>query len=239
MRLRTAQTKTNNPHCTMLPIPRIHATLAVLLLLAEATVAPAQKMNTNTTSSSTNPSKSAKTELATLGGGCFWCVEAIYQKIQGVKSVTSGFAGGRIENPSYEEVCTGQTGHAEVIQIEFDPSQVKFESILDVFWLAHDPTTLNRQGADVGTQYRSAIFYHNEAQKLAAEKSKAAAASQFRSPIVTQIAPYTLFFAAGKYHQSYFQRNPNQPYCDRVIRPKLDKVLKKLAEPGHDTIKTQ
>jgi peptide-methionine (S)-S-oxide reductase len=154
-----------------------------------------------------------------------------------VKSVASGFSGGKRENPTYEEVCTGQTGHAEVIQVEFDPAQVSFENILEVFWLAHDPTTLNRQGADVGTQYRSAIFYHSERQKQLAEKSKQAAASHFGSPIVTQIVPFTKFYKAEKYHQSYYKTNPNAPYCARVIRPKLDKVLKKLSEPG--SIKTQ
>lgn len=185
-----------------------------------------QKMNTSETKSGTNA-----TELATYGGGCFWCVEAVFQRLNGVKSVTSGYAGGKTENPTYEDICTGTTGHAEVIQIEFDPAKLKYEDLLDLFWQAHDPTTLNRQGADVGTQYRSVIFYHNDAQKLAAEKSKKEAAPQFKDPIVTEIVPLAKFYKAERYHQNYYNNNPNAPYCRVVIRPKLDKLLKKLSAP--------
>ena len=165
----------------------------------------------NTTDSPTNG-----LELATLGGGCFWCIEAVFERLDGVKSVTSGYTGGTVANPTYEEVCSGKTGHAEVTQIAFDPKKITFEKLLETFWEAHDPTTLNRQGADTGTQYRSVIFYHNESQKAAAEKSKAAAQKHFKD-----------------YHQDYFRNNPRAPYCTFVIRPKLEKLDKKKAAPGH------
>jgi peptide-methionine (S)-S-oxide reductase len=177
----------------------------------------------------TNMSNSTnKTVLATLGGGCFWCTEAIYQMLPGVKSVVSGYAGGKIENPTYKQVCEGNTGHAEVIQIEFDPGVISYEKILETFWEAHDPTTLNRQGADTGTQYRSVIFYHSETQKAAAEKSKAAAQKDFIQPIVTEIRPLTKFYKAEGYHQDFYRNNPNQGYCRAVIQPKVDKFEKKL-----------
>ena len=198
-------------------------TLAVLL--GGRTAGFSQKMNAPELKSNTNTN-----ELATYGGGCFWCVEAIFQRLEGVKSVASGYAGGKRDNPTYEEVCAGTTGHAEVIQIEFDPTKISFEDLLDVFWQAHDPTTLNRQGADVGTQYRSIILYHNDRQKEAAEKAKKAAASQFKNPIVTEIVPLTKFYKAERYHQNYFNNNPSAPYCNYVIRPKLDKLLKKLTK---------
>jgi peptide-methionine (S)-S-oxide reductase len=164
--------------------------------------------------------------LATFGGGCFWCVEAIFKTLPGVVKVTSGYAGGTIPNPSYKQVCTGRTGHAEVIQIEFNPEVITYAELLSAFWDAHDPTTLNRQGPDVGTQYRSIILYHDPAQKQAAEKSKLEAARKFQSPIVTQIVPLQKFYPAEEYHQDYFQRNPQAPYCARIIRPKLDKFKK-------------
>ena len=170
--------------------------------------------------------KTNLTELATFGAGCFWCVEAIFETQEGVKSVTSGYAGGKTENPTYKDVCTGATGHAEVAQIEFDSKVVSFGALLDLFWQAHDPTTLNRQGADTGTQYRSVIFYHSEAQKLAAEKSKQAAAALFSKPIVTEIVPLTKFYQAENYHQDYFRNHQNAPYCVAVIRPKLEKLEK-------------
>ena len=170
----------------------------------------------------------ATTEKATFGGGCFWCTEAVFQRIDGVKSVVSGYAGGKTENPTYEDVCTGLTGHAEVIQIEYDPAKVSFKSLLDVFWLAHDPTTLNRQGADRGTQYRSVIFYHDAKQKEVAEASKKAAAPDFKDPIVTEISALPKFYKAEGYHQNYYNQNPNKGYCAVVIKPKLDKVLKAL-----------
>ena len=196
---------------------------AALLTLA-ASNAGAQKMNT--TDSPTNG-----LELATLGGGCFWCVEAVFERLEGVKSVTSGYAGGQSANPTYEQVCSGKSGHAEVAQIAFDPKKITFEKLLETFWEAHDPTTLNRQGADTGTQYRSVVFYHDEAQKAAAEKSKKAAQAHFASPIVTDIAPLAQFHKAENYHQDYFRNNPRAPYCSYVIRPKLEKLDKKKAAP--------
>jgi peptide-methionine (S)-S-oxide reductase len=180
---------------------------------------------TKVMNSSTN-----NTETATLGGGCFWCTEAIYQMLPGVKSVASGYAGGKKENPTYKEVCTGETGHAEVIQIQYDPKMVSYEKILDTFWDAHDPTTLNRQGHDAGTQYRSIILYNNPGQKAAAEKSKAEAQKRFGSPIVTEIVPLTKFYKAEGYHQDYYRSNPNEGYCRAIIRPKVEKFEKKLTE---------
>jgi peptide-methionine (S)-S-oxide reductase len=169
-----------------------------------------------------------QTELATIGGGCFWCTEAVFQMLPGVISITSGYAGGAKENPTYEEVCRGNTGHAEVIQIKFDPAQVSYEKILEVFWEAHDPTTLNRQGNDVGTQYRSIILYQDPRQKEIAEKSKVAAQGHFLQPIVTEIVPLTKFYAGEGYHQNYYRSNPDQGYCRAVIRPKVEKFEKKF-----------
>ena len=185
------------------------------------------------TQSKPMPNSNHSTETATLGGGCFWCTEALCQMLPGVKSVTSGYAGGTTENPTYKEVCTGRTGHAEVIQIEFDPKVVSYEKISGTFWEAHDPTTLNRQGADSGTQYRSIILYNSEAQKLAAEKSKAEAQKHFSKPIVTEIVPLKNFYKAEEYHQDYFRSNPNQPYCQVVIQPKVEKFEKKLHTDKH------
>ncbi|MHA2378077.1 MAG: peptide-methionine (S)-S-oxide reductase MsrA [Candidatus Thorarchaeota archaeon] len=164
-------------------------------------------------------------ELATFGAGCFWCVEAVFQQLKGVVSVISGYAGGQVQNPTYEQVCTGKTGHAEVCQIQYDPEQISYEELLEVFFNTHDPTTLNRQGNDIGTQYRSVIFYHNEEQREAAERAKAEldATGEWKNPIVTEITPLQELFRAEDYHQDYYQRNPNQRYCQLVIRPKLDK----------------
>jgi peptide-methionine (S)-S-oxide reductase len=186
------------------------------LLLGSVRGAFSSSMNTN------------KTELATLGGGCFWCLEACFQLVPGVKAVTSGYAGGTKDNPTYQEVCTGNTGHAEVVQIEYDPAVISYEQLLQKFWEVHDPTTLNRQGNDVGTQYRSIILYRNEAQKEAAEKSKAEAQKELSRPIVTQIVPLKKFWPAEAYHQNYFRNHPEQGYCQLVIRPKVDKLEKKL-----------
>jgi peptide-methionine (S)-S-oxide reductase len=171
-----------------------------------------------------NDGKDGGTEIATLGGGCFWCVEAVYSRIDGIKAVVSGYAGGRKENPTYEEVCSGTTGHAEVVQIRFDPKVIGYEEVLDLFWKAHDPTTLDRQGADVGSQYRSIILYDSEAQREAAERSKALAAENFSDPIVTEIVPLTDFYPAEDYHQDYYRNNPHAGYCSIVIRPKLQKL---------------
>lgn len=166
----------------------------------------------------------ASLETATFGAGCFWCVEAVFENLDGVKSVESGYMGGSVENPTYQQVTTGTTGHAEVTRIYFDPEVIQFETLLDWLWRSHDPTTLNRQGADVGTQYRSAIFYHSEAQKEAAEASRAAAQSDFAAPIVTEITPASEFYVAEDYHQDYYRLNKSAPYCQMVIRPKLKKL---------------
>ncbi|MEW6306925.1 MAG: peptide-methionine (S)-S-oxide reductase MsrA [Verrucomicrobiota bacterium] len=170
--------------------------------------------------------KESKTQLATFGGGCFWCVEAVIEGADGVKSVVSGYAGGKTPNPTYKAVCGGDTGHAEVVQVEFDPAKISFEKLLQLFFRAHDPTTLNKQGADEGTQYRSIILYHDEAQKAAAEKVKKEVAGRFQRPVVTEIVPLTKFYPAEDYHQDYFRKNPNASYCVFVIRPKLDKLKK-------------
>ncbi|HXG47783.1 MAG TPA: peptide-methionine (S)-S-oxide reductase MsrA [Methylomirabilota bacterium] len=175
---------------------------------------------------STTNAAPAKIQLATFGSGCFWCTEAVFETLPGVKSVVSGYAGGRVPNPTYKQVCSGDTGHAEVVQIEFDPAAVSYESLLDLFWKSHDPTTPNRQGADVGTQYRSVIFCHDEAQKKAAEKSKANAQLRFSLPIVTEILPAPTFYPAEEYHQDFFRRNPHHPYCAAVIQTKLQKLKK-------------
>ena len=168
--------------------------------------------------------KMSHLEKATLGAGCFWCVEAVFERLDGVQSVVAGYAGGAKPNPTYKEVCTGTTGHAEVAQITYDPAKISYEKLLDVFWEAHDPTTLNQQGADVGTQYRSVIFYNDEKQKLVAEKSKKEAAKKFSDPLVTEIKPLTHFYEAENYHQDYYNNNQNAPYCRLVIKPKLDKL---------------
>ncbi|MEZ4800405.1 MAG: peptide-methionine (S)-S-oxide reductase MsrA [Flavobacteriales bacterium] len=169
-------------------------------------------------------------EVATLGAGCFWCVEAVFQDIKGVKKVESGYSGGTIKNPSYKEVCNGNTGHAEVVQITFDPKEVSFATLLEVFFATHDPTTLNQQGADVGTQYRSAIFYHSEAQKEVAEIAKKAAdeSKNWSNPVVTEITAFSNFYKAEDYHQDYYNLNGTQPYCAMVITPKIDKFKKKF-----------
>jgi peptide-methionine (S)-S-oxide reductase len=167
-----------------------------------------------------------KTEFAVFGGGCFWCMEGVFERVPGVKAVVNGYAGGNVANPSYEAVCSHATGHAEVVQIEYDPAQVTYEHLLEVFWQAHDPTSLNRQGADEGPQYRSIILYANEAQKAAAEKSKMTAQADLSRPIVTEIVPLVKFWPAEDYHQHYFEKHPNQGYCALVIRPKITKLQK-------------
>lgn len=165
-------------------------------------------------------------ETATLGGGCFWCLEAVLERVDGVKSVTSGYAGGPVANPSYEQVCTGETGHAEVVQVEYDPAVISYGQLLGHFWSAHDPTTKDRQGGDVGSQYRSVILYANEQQRIVAAKSKAMlnASGENSNPVVTEIVPLKVFYKAEGYHQDYFRNNPNAPYCVFVIKPKLKKL---------------
>jgi peptide-methionine (S)-S-oxide reductase len=193
----------------------------IYILLAAAALnfsALAQTNSMNTTH---------KTQIADFGGGCFWCMEAIFERLPGIISVTSGFAGGTTENPTYQQVCTETTGHAEVTEIEFDPAKISYDKLLEVFWQAHDPTTLNRQGADVGTSYRSIILYRSEKQKLEAEKSKLEAQQDFKHPIVTEIVPLKKFYKAEDYHQEYYDNNSNAPYCQVVIAPKLEKLEKK------------
>ena len=179
-----------------------------------------------------NLMNSHKTELAPFGGGCFWCREAVYERLPGVFAVTSGYAGGHRENPTYKQVCTGETGHAEVTQIKFDPTKISYAQLLEVFWQAHDPTTLNQQGADHGTQYRSIILYADEQQKLLAEKSQLEAQKNRFRPIVTEIVPLKKFFSAEDYHQGYFDAHGHEPYCQMVIAPKLEKLEhKKIIQP--------
>jgi peptide-methionine (S)-S-oxide reductase len=174
-------------------------------------------------------SASQSTEVATLGGGCFWCLDAAYRQVEGVTRVVSGYAGGARPNPTYEQVCTGATGHAEVVRVEFDPTVITYEDVLDIFWAIHDPTQLNRQGADIGTQYRSVIFVHDDAQRSAAERSRQAVQAHWDKPVVTAIEPLPDFWPAEEYHQDYFARNPDQGYCQVVINPKLRKLRERYA----------
>jgi len=171
-------------------------------------------------------------EIATLAGGCFWCLEAVYDDLKGVESVVSGYMGGKRPNPTYEQVCSGATGHAEVVQIEFDPAKVSYRELLEVFFVIHDPTTPDRQGNDVGTQYRSAIFYHSPEQQAAAREvmERLGAAKVYDDPIVTQLVPASTFWPAEDYHQEYFRRNPSQPYCAFVVQPKVAKFRKHFLE---------
>jgi peptide-methionine (S)-S-oxide reductase len=175
---------------------------------------------------------SSRTEVATLGGGCFWCLEAVYQELRGVEKVESGYSGGEVPNPTYRQVCSETTGHAEVVQVTFDPDEVSYKDILEVYFTIHDPTTLNRQGADVGTQYRSVIFYHTEEQKRTAEEviSEIEAEGIWNSPIVTEVAPLDEFYVAEDYHQDYFRNNGFQPYCQVIIAPKVAKFRKQHLE---------
>lgn len=201
----------------------LRALLAFLLLPALACCEPAQKMEDKATAPM--PKVPAGAEVATLGAGCFWCIEAAYKQLDGVYSVTSGYMGGSVKNPTYQQICGGDTGHAEVVHIVFDPKKIAYEKILAWFWDLHDPTTLNRQGNDVGTQYRSAIFFHSPEQKKIAEASKKAAQENFKSPIVTEITAAHEFYPAENYHQDYyFQNKSKNPYCVYVIEPKLKKL---------------
>ncbi|MFI5133932.1 MAG: peptide-methionine (S)-S-oxide reductase MsrA [Chitinophagales bacterium] len=189
--------------------------------------------STTATKFSVNNNNTDMTDTATFANGCFWCTEAIFEELNGVLSATSGYSGGTTANPTYKQVCTGQTGHAECLQIVYEPSKISFDELLEVFWKTHDPTTLNRQGGDVGTQYRSAVFFHNEEQKQKAEKYKAALndSGAYDTPIVTEIVPFTKFYPAEDYHQQYYENNENtNPYCRVVIKPKLDKFRKVFKE---------
>ncbi len=175
---------------------------------------------------------SNQTELATLAGGCFWCLEAVFTQLRGVESVASGYAGGNLPNPSYELVCSGTTGHAEVVQLEFDPAVVSYQDLLQVFFTMHDPTTLNQQGADVGTQYRSAIFYHSEEQQAVAKQviEELTASGLWDDPVVTELVPLDTFYPAGADHQEYYERNSTQPYCQAVIAPKVAKLRRQYLD---------
>jgi peptide-methionine (S)-S-oxide reductase len=210
---------------------RATALLPLLFIASASCAQPVQEVEGSKNSSlpmtSAKPSK-PENELATFGSGCFWCTEAIFLDVKGVEKVTSGYAGGRVKNPSYREVTTGTTGHAEVTQIEFDPRVVSFDELLEIFWQTHDPTTLNRQGNDEGPQYRSAIFYHSPQQKERAEHFKAELDKEkvFDDPIVTEITPFSNFYPAEDYHQNYYALNPSQGYCVYVIRPKVEKFRK-------------
>ena len=202
--------------------------IASLISMAACT----SENNYKTMSTSLMNSSAEKIDTATFGTGCFWCTEAIFEQLDGVLKVTSGYTGGQVKNPTYKEVCTGETGHAECVQVQYEPEKISFDELLEVFWQVHDPTTLNRQGADVGTQYRSAIFYHNEEQKQKAEHYKAELNKNgaFKNPVVTEISPASKFYAAEDYHQEYYQNNKNaNPYCAVVIRPKLEKFQKVFA----------
>jgi peptide-methionine (S)-S-oxide reductase len=184
-------------------------------------------------SQQTKPQKkpmSNELQVATFGAGCFWCTEAVFLNVKGVTKVVSGYSGGKVKNPTYREICTGETGHAEVTQITFDPSKITYEDLLEVFWNTHDPTTPNRQGADEGTQYRSVVYYHNDDQKKTAEayKKQLGTSQVYKDPIVTEISPATTFYPAEDYHQNYYALNPNQGYCQYVIRPKVEKFKKQF-----------
>jgi peptide-methionine (S)-S-oxide reductase len=206
------------------------AVTSMVLFMTTFTSCGQKENRNNMMSSETNISLPAgvKTDTATFGTGCFWCTEAIFQELDGVLKATSGYSGGTVENPTYKEVCEGNTGHAEVIQIVYDPSKITYDELLAAFWQSHDPTTLNRQGNDVGPQYRSVIFYHNAEQKEKAEKYKAELdkSKAFDNPIVTEITPFSKFYVAENYHQDYYNNNGSQPYCYYVIRPKLEKFNK-------------
>ncbi len=230
-------------HCRGIPkfVSMLYSRLAKICLPAITLMAVACSSDASYQSkidNSMNQAKNTGTDTATFGNGCFWCTEAVFSELKGVYEVTSGYAGGTVKNPSYKEVCTGRTGHAECLQVIFDPLSITYDELLEVFWKTHDPTTLNRQGNDVGTQYRSVVFYHNDEQKKLAEKYKSAldASGAFRSPIVTEISPVPVFYPAEDYHQEYFNQNGNEPYCRYVIAPKMDKFRKvfrdKLKSPA-------
>jgi peptide-methionine (S)-S-oxide reductase len=217
----------------MTPLPKvINLLLLTFAAVASSCEAKSTKVNStpplNQTTMNTNESA---LDTATFGAGCFWCVEALFVELKGVHKVVSGYSGGKTENPDYKSICTGTTGHAEVIQITYDPKVISFKELLEVFWQTHDPTTLNRQGNDVGTQYRSVVFYHSEAQKQEAEfyKQKLIESQAFEKPVVTEISAFTKFYPAEDYHQSYFELNGSQPYCVYVIKPKVEKFKKAFA----------
>lgn len=207
-------------------------TLIAAVVIVSAAVGCTAKTQTRNSMSAALSKISENIDTATFGTGCFWCTEAIFEQLNGVVKVTSGYSGGQVDNPTYKQVCTGETGHAECVQVQYEPEKISYDELLEVFWQVHDPTTLNRQGADVGTQYRSAIFYHTPEQKEKAEKYKAELdrSGAFKNPIVTEISPATTFYTAEDYHQEYYENNKNSnPYCAVVIRPKMDKFKKVFA----------
>lgn len=202
------------------------ATLLAICICAACTLAVATESAEPATEEKPTVKAQPDPTYATFGMGCFWCGEAVFQQLDGVRSVISGYEGGHIDDPTYDQVCSGKSGHAEVIRVEYDPATVKFDALLDLFWKAHDPTQLNRQDNDIGTQYRSVIFYHSDEQGEAAlaSKKKLAAAGTYKNPVVTEISPSKKFYSAEKYHQDYFKNNPGQPYCRFIIAPKLKKL---------------
>lgn len=211
-------------------MPKAIQPILVILMLCATLAGKMAQPNSSPASDTSVQTSTAKPVSSfpqvTLGGGCFWCIEAVLQRVDGIHDLVSGYMGGTVDNPTYEQICTGQTGHAEVVQFRYDPEKISYESILEWFWKMHDPTTLNRQGYDIGTQYRSVIFTHNEEQQKLAEQSRNQQnkSGQFSSPIVTQIMPTETFWPAEDYHQDYFNRNPNAGYCRAIIAPKLQKL---------------
>jgi len=205
--------------------------IIITLFISTYSTSCAQRIKENNMEQ-TDSHTSSRLEMATFGSGCFWCTEAVFERLNGVEKVVSGYSGGHVKNPTYKEVCNGTTGHAEVCRIYYDPDTISFQELLDVFWHTHDPTTLNRQGNDVGSQYRSVIFYSNEEEKRIAEESKREvnASGIFMEPIVTEISPLVNFFEAEDYHQDYFDNNSSQPYCTFVIAPKVKKLQSKYSD---------
>jgi peptide-methionine (S)-S-oxide reductase len=207
---------------------KIRREIVLVILITLAAFGCKENKTLSQTIEKVNMEEKSTLDTATFGEGCFWCSEAIFKRLKGVESVISGYSGGTTENPTYEQVCTGKTGHAEVCQIIYNPKIISFDDLLQVFWKTHNPTTLNKQGADVGTQYRSVIFYHNEAQKKKAEyyKDELNKSGAWKEPIVTEISPFAVFYKAEDYHQDYFEKNPHQGYCSFVITPKVEKFEK-------------
>lgn len=214
------------------PFPAMKRIIVPLGLALAATFGSCAAPKVEEPTETTTISMTMNTDTATFGAGCFWCVEAAFESLKGVVSATSGYSGGKVKNPSYKEVCNGTTGHAEVVQVIYDPAVISFKDLLEAFFTVHDPTQLNRQGNDVGTQYRSAVFYHNEEQRQLSTKAIAElnAAAAFPNPVVTEVTAFSAFYPAEDYHQEYFANNPDQPYCAMVVQPKLDKFKKVFKE---------
>jgi peptide-methionine (S)-S-oxide reductase len=206
------------------PAPALLRFATVVLLAGLGLISAGTKLQADTPQTSTSSAAAPKLQTATFGMGCFWCAQALFEKFNGVTHIDCGYAGGHTQNPTYEDVCSDQTGHAEVVRITYDPSIITYRQLLDIFWDVHDPTTLNQQGDDVGTQYRSIILYENPAQKQLAEASKKAEEATLKAPVTTEIVPLTAFYRAEEYHQDYFKKNPTAPYCIYVISPKLQKL---------------